>query len=333
MVEAQCRAMRAGEAHPGDAGCYFIKLPAANPTDMLALIAILLFPYLLWKAWKNIGLARESAAWPSLPGKVTSSERVKRMVWTQPRVTFSYQVDGKEYTGSNIAVGGGVNPKETDAILGRYPTGSAVTVHYCPKDASMAVLEPGPNRYVVAVFRTYLVWFILLVGSQAALIALNRNEAADTDAPTYGDGTPGDNPAATYDADHLIQVGADNGDAKDEGIVAGWRLRGERGYTKDPEKAAEDFQRSADQGEASSQAALGLLYAQGNGVPKDFAKAVEWFQKAANQGDPLGCLGMGMAYEKGVAGIPQDKQKAIEWYKKAGDIPAAKQALARLGAN
>jgi hypothetical protein len=215
--------------------------------------------------------------------------------------------------------------------------GSAVTVHYLPKNASVSVLEPGPNRNVTAVFRTYIIWFVLLVGCQVALFALDRRDASDTDtdatAPAYGDGSPGDNPADTYDADHLIQVGADNGDAKDEGIVAGWRLRGERGYTKDPEKAAEDFQRSADQGDSSSEAMLGMLYAQGNGEPKDFAKAVTWFQKSADQGDPLGCVGIAMAYEKGVAGIPQDKQKAIEWYKKAGDNPAAKQALARLGAN
>jgi hypothetical protein len=304
---------------------------------MLALIALILFPYLLWTAWKNIGLARDSAAWPSVPGTVTASERTKRMFWTQPRVVFSYQVAGKDYTGGNVIVGGGVNPKETDAILSRYPVGAAAPVYYNPKDARVSVLEPGPNRYVHAAFRTYLIWFVFFIACQGGLIALNRwvaaNGADDTPAPTYGDATPGDNPAGTYEADHLIQVGADNGDAKDEGIVAGWRLRGERGYTQDPEKAAEDFRRSAEQGLASSQAMLGMLYAQGNGVPKDFAKAVEWFQKAANQGDPLGCVGIGMACEKGVAGIPQDKQKAIEWYKKAGDDPQAKQSLARLGVN
>ena len=304
---------------------------------MLALIAILCFPYLLWMAWKNIGVARESVAWPGVAGSVTASERTKRAWRTQPRVTFSYQVDGKDYTGSNIVIGGGVNPKDTDTILNRYPMGSAVTVHYCPKDASVSVLEPGPSPYLYAVFRTYIVWFVILIGVQVARIAVNRLEPADTEEETptrtYGDGTPGDNPAATYDADHLIQIGADNGDAKDEGLVAGWRLRGERGYTKDAEKAAEDFRRSAEQGFASSQAMLGMLYAEGQGVPKDFAKAIEWFQKAADQGDPLGCVGIGMAYEKGVVGLPQDKQKAIEWYKKAGDNPLAKQSLARLGAN
>jgi len=303
---------------------------------MLALIAILIFPYLLWTSWKNIRVARESAGWPGVTGSVTASERTKRGLRTQPRVTFSYQVDGKDYTGSNIVPGGTVSPKETDAILSRYPAGSAVTVHYCPKDAGVSVLEPGPNRYVSAIFATYLIWFVLLVGTQVALIAVSRwtGPGTEAEAPrTYGDGGPGDNPAATYDADHLIQVGADSGDAKDEGIVAGWRLRGERGYTKDAQRAAVDFQRSAEQGVSTSQAMLGMLYAEGNGVPKDFAKAVQWFQKAADQGDPLGCVGIGMAYEKGVAGMPRDKQKAIEWYKKAGDDPAAKKSLARLGAN
>jgi hypothetical protein len=304
---------------------------------MLALITILCFPYLLWMAWKNIRLARESAAWPGVAGSVTASERTKRAWRTQPRVTFRYQVDGKDYRGSNIVIGGGVNPKETDTILSRYPMGSAVTVHYLPKDPGVSVLEPGPNPYVYAIFRTYIIWFVIIVGVQVARFAIEPGEPANSEveapARTYGDGGPGDNPAATYDADHLIQIGADNGDAKDEGIVAGWRLRGERGYTKDEQRAAEDFRRSADQGLSNSQAMLGILYSKGEGVPKDPAKAVEWFQKAADQGDPLGCVGIGMAYEKGVGGMPKDKQKAIEWYKKAGDNPVAKQFLARLGAN
>jgi len=42
---------------------------------MLALIAIICFPYLFWTAWKNIRLARASAAWPSVPGTITGSEK------------------------------------------------------------------------------------------------------------------------------------------------------------------------------------------------------------------------------------------------------------------
>ena len=44
---------------------------------------------------------------------------------------------------------------------------------------------------------------------------------------------------------------------------------------------------AAEQGDASSQFNLGLLYANGRGVKQDYFKAVEWYQKAAEQGHPL----------------------------------------------
>ena len=41
----------------------------------------------------------------------------------------------------------------------------------------------------------------------------------------------------------------------------------------------------ADQGDATAQYDLGLMYAKGQGVPQDYAEAVKWFRKAADQGD------------------------------------------------
>ena len=41
----------------------------------------------------------------------------------------------------------------------------------------------------------------------------------------------------------------------------------------------------AEQGFASAQYNLGLMYATGQGVPQDAAKAVNWYGKAARQGD------------------------------------------------
>ena len=41
----------------------------------------------------------------------------------------------------------------------------------------------------------------------------------------------------------------------------------------------------ANQGDASAQYNLGVLYQQGQGVPQDYAEAVKWYRKAADQGD------------------------------------------------
>ncbi|MEI9902762.1 MAG: hypothetical protein WDN06_01345 [Asticcacaulis sp.] len=50
-------------------------------------------------------------------------------------------------------------------------------------------------------------------------------------------------------------------------------------------KAAELYQRAADQGDAEAQSrSLGTMYYKGEGIPKDPAKAAQLLQKAADQG-------------------------------------------------
>ena len=46
----------------------------------------------------------------------------------------------------------------------------------------------------------------------------------------------------------------------------------------------EDIRRAADQGDASAQFNLGLMYATGRGVPQDAVEAVAWWFKAATKG-------------------------------------------------
>jgi len=53
---------------------------------------------------------------------------------------------------------------------------------------------------------------------------------------------------------------------------------------KDPNKAAEWFQKAAAQGYPKAQFELGKMHLTGEGVKKDCHKAVEWYQKAAAQG-------------------------------------------------
>jgi hypothetical protein len=57
---------------------------------MLPLIFLVVFPFALWKAWKNIQMAKASTGWPTVSGTVTTSERAKVMFRKQPRVTYSY---------------------------------------------------------------------------------------------------------------------------------------------------------------------------------------------------------------------------------------------------
>lgn len=74
----------------------------------------------------------------------------------------------------------------------------------------------------------------------------------------------------------------------------------------------------AEKGDARAQTAIGIMYAEGKGVPVDYAQAVQWLQLAANQGsaDAQGILG-GM-YEEG-KGVRRDCSKAVKWYQLAAD--------------
>ena len=48
-----------------------------------------------------------------------------------------------------------------------------------------------------------------------------------------------------------------------------------------------DLRARAEAGDASAQYNLGLMHAEGRGVPQDFAEAATWYRKAAEQGEAL----------------------------------------------
>lgn len=130
---------------------------------MLSLIFLVIFPFAVWKAWQNVQMAKASTAWPTTTGTVTAAEVAKVMFRRQPRVNYSYSVNGTTYTSQRISFAGGYRPKETDEILSRYPVGGAVTVSYAPDKPAEATLETGANKQVTAQLRMLLVFFVLIV--------------------------------------------------------------------------------------------------------------------------------------------------------------------------
>jgi TPR repeat protein len=70
--------------------------------------------------------------------------------------------------------------------------------------------------------------------------------------------------------------------------------------------------KNAEEGVASAQYNLGLMYFQGKQVPLDLEKANSWFQKSASQGLALGEYGLGSLL------LQQDKpEEAVLWIQKA----------------
>ena len=72
----------------------------------------------------------------------------------------------------------------------------------------------------------------------------------------------------------------------------------------------------AQQGNASSQNNLGLMYEKGLGVAQNDKQAVAWYQKAAQQGFALAQVNLALMYENGRGVARNDKQAAV-WYQKA----------------
>jgi hypothetical protein len=79
-------------------------------------------------------------------------------------VNYRYSVDGRELESRRIAFRvSGSSQSEAKAVVDRYPSGSAVTVHHSPDDPSLACLEPGADDWQ---------WVPLAVGSVAVLVGM-----------------------------------------------------------------------------------------------------------------------------------------------------------------
>lgn len=74
----------------------------------------------------------------------------------------------------------------------------------------------------------------------------------------------------------------------------------------------------AEKGQALAEYILGLMYANGQGVPESYTEALKWLQKAAEQGEAKAQFSVGVIYFKGL-GMPANQAEAFKWYRRAAD--------------
>jgi TPR repeat protein len=72
----------------------------------------------------------------------------------------------------------------------------------------------------------------------------------------------------------------------------------------------------AEAGNAKSQTLLGMLYAEGFGVPQNLVEAAGWYEIAANGGDADAQLAVGLAYLEGV-GVAVDRERGARFLEMA----------------
>jgi TPR repeat protein/ribosomal protein S14 len=80
--------------------------------------------------------------------------------------------------------------------------------------------------------------------------------------------------------------------------------------------AARWYRMVAEKLDVIDQRNLGLMYAQGKGVPQDDGEAAFWFRNAAEQGDAMAQENLGLMYALG-KGVPKDRTEAVFWCCKA----------------
>ena len=91
-----------------------------------------------------------------------------------------------------------------------------------------------------------------------------------------------------------------------------------QGVSEDDEEAVKWYTLAAEQGNPQSQGNLGVMYEHGQGVPKDDKEAVKWYRLAAEQGHASAQYLLGMMYDDG-DGVPEDDKEAMKWYRLASE--------------
>jgi TPR repeat protein len=80
----------------------------------------------------------------------------------------------------------------------------------------------------------------------------------------------------------------------------------------DPSDALKWFLAAADQGDSEAMAQAGQMLASGKGVARDPVKAVQLWERSANLHDPAGLYFLGESYLRGKVGLDVNPKKAVD---------------------
>ena len=83
-----------------------------------------------------------------------------------------------------------------------------------------------------------------------------------------------------------------------------------------PPAGVTELRARAEAGVPGAQFTLGVMHAEGRGVPQDEAAAVYWYRLAADQGLAEAQFNLGGMYAEG-RGVSQDGAAAARWYRLA----------------
>ncbi len=134
---------------------------------------------------------------------------------------------------------------------------------------------------------------------------------------TFNDGMTAYDSKKYEEAITFFKSAAEQGDASAQYSLGVMYVNGQ-GVTKDYEQAVAWYRKAAEQGHSSAQSNLGVMYDNGQGVTKDDKQALAWYRKAAEQGDASAQFNLGVMYKNG-QGVTKDDKQAVAWYRKAAE--------------
>lgn len=93
-------------------------------------------------------------------------------------------------------------------------------------------------------------------------------------------------------------------------------------------KAAEWLTAAAEQDVSEAQRLLAWLYANGYGVEQDYTQARHWFTRAAEAGDAKAQYSLGFMYQTGYYETTPDSREMLKWFQRSADQGNASAQLA-----
>lgn len=120
--------------------------------------ALFIYVPALIVAIRLLARARRSRSWPKVEGTIVESRVVRRSNTSEPRVAYTYTVDGKSYVGRRIGVGWMLVAKgeggSAERFVAAHAQGSRVAVAVDPRDPSYGVLATGfqPSHLMIIAF-------------------------------------------------------------------------------------------------------------------------------------------------------------------------------------
>ena len=123
----------------------------------------------------SMTMAQQAASWPTVQGTITASnfevDYDSEGDTYKTKVSYTYNVMGRELTGKRIAFGysGSSSEKFHRDIHNALPVNTSVGVRYDPSDPTRAVLSFGVNQSIKFLLLFGAVWTMFTLGMAAIL--------------------------------------------------------------------------------------------------------------------------------------------------------------------